>query len=292
MAKKDGRTTPDARAGRLQALLAERGVALGRSQAMEVMAALEGGRGRRGAAHAPAAAGALAARGDPVGAEVHSDDRVFEARFDARGYLAGAGADDLAALLDCGWGGDYPADRVAEFEGGERGDAGVAAVLDYPTRLRGMGFECRVDAGEAEAWLRLFRPRAFAKAVLASERGDAAAGWDPLAALAGCAVVPAAGGYRWTRPDAAAGASATGTFATEEDAWDAAAVEVASDVMGRHGLSDEQWHGTPPAVRAFLAEAAFGAADDARRGGPAGSGPRGRGGVGRQGTASGGYHGG
>ena len=114
---------------------------------------------------AASASEALATLGTPVAAETHDDRRVYKARFDARPFLAQASVDEVRGLIECGWRGDYPADRVAEHMAEEMGDDEVRAVLDYATRLVDNGFECVVEASQAVAWLRDHRPETLAQAL-------------------------------------------------------------------------------------------------------------------------------
>lgn len=95
-----------------------------------------------------------------IRAEVHADDRVMEATFNAAAWFLAATADDIAALKNVGWRGDDLADKVAEFVADSEPD--VKAVFDYvhltqQTRNQ-QGFECSVDPIEAMEWLKTYRP--------------------------------------------------------------------------------------------------------------------------------------
>ncbi len=50
-----------------------------------------------------------------IPAECHSDDRCVEIQFDAQSYFEWSSDETLLELAECGFGSDYPADRVAEF---------------------------------------------------------------------------------------------------------------------------------------------------------------------------------
>lgn len=50
-----------------------------------------------------------------IKAECHSDDHKVEVTFDAEPFLKQATTDQIKGLIACGLGGDYPADRMAEF---------------------------------------------------------------------------------------------------------------------------------------------------------------------------------
>ena len=49
-----------------------------------------------------------------ISAEAWSDDRLVEVTFDARRWFLTATDEDIQALAACGWGRDFPADRVAQ----------------------------------------------------------------------------------------------------------------------------------------------------------------------------------
>ena len=87
-----------------------------------------------------------------IKAECHSDDRVFEVRFDALPFFLRASDQEIEDLARCGWGGDYPADAVAYFVEDQNPD--ISAMLGYCQRRRGLGFEVYVDPARAVTWLR------------------------------------------------------------------------------------------------------------------------------------------
>lgn len=98
-----------------------------------------------------------------IAAEVHSDDRVFEAHFDAAPWFATASDEEIEALALCGWGGDYAADEVAlameEYNTDvERVLEYVHAIADRRDKKDVCGFECYVEAKDALAWLDTNRP--------------------------------------------------------------------------------------------------------------------------------------
>jgi hypothetical protein len=108
-----------------------------------------------------------------VSAEAHSDDRIYEASFDAEPFLAQASDRELARLIQCEWGGDYPADYVAEFAAKDNEE--VAKMFDYihhaRDRKKDCGFECHIDQEEAEAWIRENRPSVVQAVELAAKEG-------------------------------------------------------------------------------------------------------------------------
>ena len=95
-----------------------------------------------------------------ITAEAHSDDRVFEVPFDALPWFQQASDEEVIKLARCGWGGDYPADHVAEFMVDHV--PALAEMFGYIERLarkrRDTGFECHVNKKEALAWLKANKP--------------------------------------------------------------------------------------------------------------------------------------
>ena len=97
-----------------------------------------------------------------VKAEVHTDDGLDQAYFDAALYFADPYTTDgaLLELARCGFGGDYPADDVARYFEDKDGDVTVLfchhdALVGTP---RETGFECHVDRADAVKWIRAHRP--------------------------------------------------------------------------------------------------------------------------------------
>lgn len=90
-----------------------------------------------------------------IHAECHSDDYVVEVKFDATLWLETASGREIKALRECDWGGDYPADAVAQFMACY--DPNVKRLFDYlgiiAGRKEAAGFECHVDRQDAIAWL-------------------------------------------------------------------------------------------------------------------------------------------
>lgn len=107
-----------------------------------------------------------------IKAECHSDDFRMEASFDATRWFEQASDQEITALAECGWRGDYPADEVARhFE-----DDATRDVFEYlavkPKMPNGdpVGFECSVSEEDALAWLRVNRPDLAAR--IENELGD------------------------------------------------------------------------------------------------------------------------
>ena len=100
-------------------------------------------------------AGSADKSGQPVLAEVHSDDRRAEAEFDSRPILAQIDHGWLLDIARCDWGGDKPADDIALMA--EKFDDGVRAVLEY-MRTAECGFECTMHGEGVMTWLKDNRP--------------------------------------------------------------------------------------------------------------------------------------
>ena len=109
-----------------------------------------------------------------IPARVRTDNGVYDESFDAAAWFTHATEADIRGLADCGWGGDYEADHVAELTA-ERGaqwadvttgeDAPVlrdaadrlTQLFDYDQRNI-IGFEVYVEEDAARKWLAANRP--------------------------------------------------------------------------------------------------------------------------------------
>ena len=96
-----------------------------------------------------------------ISAEAHSDDHHVEVNFNAADWFETASDEAIIALAECGWGGDYPADAVAD---GLRTKE-TAVLFDYIETNPQMsfshdtvGFECNVNESDARAWIAKYRP--------------------------------------------------------------------------------------------------------------------------------------
>jgi len=87
-------------------------------------------------------------------AEVHTDDFAIELPFDAEFFFRTACDNDIRALIECDWRGDYPADEVAIQCAKENGDIDV--VLEYGGDS--IGYEVSVDEEKALKYLWDRRP--------------------------------------------------------------------------------------------------------------------------------------
>jgi hypothetical protein len=99
---------------------------------------------------------------DAITAEVHSDDYIHEANFDATKWFEQASDEEILALARCEWGFDYPADYVAKFFEGKNHE--LDDLFEYCRKKHGVGFECSVEAGPALAWIERNRPHLTAEA--------------------------------------------------------------------------------------------------------------------------------
>jgi hypothetical protein len=111
-----------------------------------------------------------------IPAEAHSDDRVFEVPFDAEEWFKQASDDEILQLAQCDWGGNYPADSVAEFMA-ERCPR-LAKLFEYlehiatlPTKKDVCGFECSIDDEAVMRCLRRHEPE-LAKKIEAEDQQD------------------------------------------------------------------------------------------------------------------------
>lgn len=97
-----------------------------------------------------------------ISAEVHSDDHVFEATFDASKWAEQADDTEIEALAKCGFGGDYAADAVAQFMADHDEDVKkVFSYLDLKPKMGNgdpVGFECHVEEEDLAMWLDTNRP--------------------------------------------------------------------------------------------------------------------------------------
>lgn len=96
-----------------------------------------------------------------IHAEVHSDDHVWTASFDATPFFEQVSLQDLQDLAHCDWGGDYPADAVAEFM--DEKDPGVTEVFKYKDKKEAQGFECNIREHSAFVWVKANRSDWVAK---------------------------------------------------------------------------------------------------------------------------------
>lgn len=106
-----------------------------------------------------------------VSAKCYSDDHVVECKFDAIKWIEKASDEEILDLAQCEWGGDYPADVVAEHMSNH--DPAVDDMFTY-IRIRqdagiSEGFECHVNADDAKAWIKKNRPYLVAFVAMAEE---------------------------------------------------------------------------------------------------------------------------
>lgn len=100
-----------------------------------------------------------------IRAEVHSDDYRYQVEFDATKWFEQASDKEIMGLAQCGWGGDYAADAVAEYF--EDTLEEIAQLMNYCCATTGsrepVGFEVKVNCDDAIAWLEQHRPDVWAK---------------------------------------------------------------------------------------------------------------------------------
>lgn len=99
----------------------------------------------------------------PIHAECHTDDYAFEYEFDAGRWFEQATVEQIIALARCGWGGDYPADAVAEWMAQQDERLGLLfSYLELAAKGKTVGFECHVSERDANRWLGEHRPSVLA----------------------------------------------------------------------------------------------------------------------------------
>jgi len=94
-----------------------------------------------------------------IAAECHSDDYIYEVKFDAEEWFKQASADEIGDLILCDWRGDYPADEVALHM--QQHDPRISELLTYVQKVgefKDMGFEVSVNEDDAIKWLKKHRP--------------------------------------------------------------------------------------------------------------------------------------
>lgn len=101
--------------------------------------------------------------GNPVIADLHSDDRVIDIEVDIRPFLEIASADEINELIAEDWAYAESADRIA-YALEAAGDPGANRLFWYlglnprGTRNERVGFGLRADSGEALHWICRYRP--------------------------------------------------------------------------------------------------------------------------------------
>ena len=97
-----------------------------------------------------------------IPAEVHTDDHVIGVKFDAVQWFQDADSRDIQSLAECGWGGDYPADAVAQYLVNFNPE--IERLFNYLHAHNSssvgeiIGFEVQVDEQAALSWLVSNRP--------------------------------------------------------------------------------------------------------------------------------------
>lgn len=107
----------------------------------------------------------IVAAGVAVKAEAHSDDHVFEIKFDATKWFEQASDDQIRELAQFDWGGCYAADEIAQFCK-DRNET-LVDMFGYLARIAGTrkacGFECTIDHASVEELLKKIRPHLVAE---------------------------------------------------------------------------------------------------------------------------------
>ena len=103
-----------------------------------------------------------------IPAEVHTDDHKATAKFDALPYFMQASEEEIVELARCGFGGDYPADNVAEHMSDLNEQVGrVFTYLGFEPENMGekVGFECHIEEAPALAWLKANSPKTYQRLI-------------------------------------------------------------------------------------------------------------------------------
>ena len=94
-----------------------------------------------------------------IKAEAHSDDRAVEVNFDAGPWFERADNKEIVKLVCCEFGGDYPADEVAQDSADWEPDLeDMFKYIELRHSVENIGFECHVDEDDAVAWIKNNRP--------------------------------------------------------------------------------------------------------------------------------------
>lgn len=94
---------------------------------------------------------------------MHSDDMIVAYRIDATPWFLSASDNDIYDLATCGWGGDYPADRIV-YEFDNEASKNLLNYLDIMQKAnRDIGFEVHVFEVDALYWIRENRENLYKK---------------------------------------------------------------------------------------------------------------------------------
>jgi hypothetical protein len=96
--------------------------------------------------------------GEPVIlARTYDDGHVVDVFFDAELWFKQATDEAIRELAVCGWGGDYPADVIADYMSDYNNE--VLSMHKYRDLQNPVcGYECHVDVEDAMKWLNANRP--------------------------------------------------------------------------------------------------------------------------------------
>lgn len=86
-----------------------------------------------------------------INAECHDDNWTMQVHFEALDYFEIASDEELKALIDCNFRGDYASDDVAHYMAMH--DPQILAITE-----NGAGFECSIEEDDAMVWLTHYRP--------------------------------------------------------------------------------------------------------------------------------------
>ena len=113
-----------------------------------------------------------------IAAECYDDLFHHRVTFDSVDWFVQASDQEIMDLAECGWGGNLPADAVAEFFENKNDDIDrvfkAVRFFNNPRwgYKRKIGFECQIEEDSAVNWLRVHRPNIYKKINPEEEKGQ------------------------------------------------------------------------------------------------------------------------
>lgn len=106
-------------------------------------------------------------RGPSIAADFYTDDRAVAFNFDAAAWASHADSEALKALCDCGFGGDYPSDAIADWMAAQGDEAFINGFRYLDARnsasRQTTGFEVHVNKKDFGEWLLANEPAVLAQ---------------------------------------------------------------------------------------------------------------------------------
>jgi hypothetical protein len=106
-----------------------------------------------------------------IAAEIHSDNRLYEVRFEAVQWFKKASDQDILDIAEVDWGNkktNWGCQSTAEIAlSAKKKNPEIAVLLEYTSQTQDtwcpQGYECTVDGDDAMAWLKVKRPALHAR---------------------------------------------------------------------------------------------------------------------------------